>query len=236
MLRTICACDIDNTILTNHDAWDKLCRNVSWSLTGTIFSLSRLPNGAPDHHWLAKNLDDIIKERLWQIRHSGSPITAKMFYEELECALENAVDEMPPAKKFEGVELLLSEICRFCSAKPVIITSGPRFLQLHALQQTRLISYFHPRYAFFHNQFKDKTEALRKLAALTRPDVLIHIGDLPSDMAAVLEPTLPVPRCLAVGVAVEKHMGAAALRRAGAQFVFEKFTASTIEDFKVLVR
>ena len=228
--RLICVCDLDNSVYTNYPGWDHACALAAKHYGWKPFTFTHHADGSRDHGFAMRSIAETLTLRLHEIGEEPHHIESKTFFETLG-EKANVLGSDIRATKFEGIETFLEFLRRVCHKYPIILSGGPRPLQIRALRQTELLPLFHQPDWFFLGDFITKERMLKKFAERFEPCTLIHISDTPDDMAALHASSVKAERKIAIGVTAAGMVRPKALRDAGADFIIERFTNETIRKF-----
>lgn len=215
--------DVDNTLLTSHEIYDEAYLRTSRELLGREFSMTTNPDGSPDRAFSKMNNLQIFLRRLEQLGLSDAPVGLEQFFERFE---EHAVDAAAtlPFALFEGVGDFLNDMSR--DARLTILSGGPERLQRTILQHAGVLQYFDMANARFLFNVLDKGAALSEMVEELGPEILIHVGDAPSDMQAVKVLQKPEQR-MAIGVTIVGLTTNDELQAAGADLVLGSYVGAT---------
>lgn len=228
--------DIDNTLLTNWEGWDRAFQSLGLFITQRQFSMTKRPNGTFDSEFSKKTPWQLFQERLAEIDFSQNGLTEKDFYHALGVQYAHP-DCQGCVKPFAGVRDFVRGVGHVTDHPMWVITGGPRQMQIRVLGEAGLLDRFDIRGSRFGGEFETKRHALAQMAESAEPTTLVYVGDSPSDMHALctIACGLPRSRKLAVGVTIAGLSTAEELRSAGANMVVDRFDHQTLGEMQSLI-
>jgi FMN phosphatase YigB (HAD superfamily) len=228
--------DIDNTLLTNWEGWDRAFAGFGLYLTGMQFSMTKRSDSTFDSEFSKKTPWQLFQERLAEIGFSQNGLTEKDFYQALGVQYAHP-DCQGCVKPFVGVRDFVRGVGRVTDRAMWVITGGPRQMQIRVLGEAGLLDRFDIKGSTFGGEFKTKRHALEQMAEVEEPASLVYVGDSPSDMHALCTTACGLPRArkLAVGVTIAGLSTTEELRSAGANIVVDRFDPQTIGEIQSLI-
>jgi len=222
--------DIDNTLVRSHDYYDEGYRQTSRKILGPNyeFIMTRRPDGSPETEFSKLTTLEILDRRLKELGLEPAQVDPKEFFRVLAEAAREYVER-------EGVYVYpgVGEVLEGTSerGKNIVVTSGPRELQLSVLEKTGLIGRFDIDQSYFLGDFKNKTEVIERVSQKPGTESINFFGDAPSEMEAVRRAKYPEGKYgIAFGVTVEGLVTAAELKAAGADKIIPIYTPEVLRE------
>ena len=230
----IFAWDIDNTLVRSHSYYDEGYRQASRKFLGPEheFIMTRRPDGSPETEFSKLTTLEILNRRLKEFGLDPSQVDPKEFFRVL---AETAREYVKKGEVYvyPGVEGVLAGTGE--RGKNIVITSGPRELQLAVLDRTNLISHFDIEQSYFLGDFERKTNALEKILQRPETESIKFFGDAPSEMEAVRKVQYPEGKYgIAVGVTVEGLVTDEELRAAGADEIIQTYSPEVLRELDAI--
>jgi HAD superfamily hydrolase (TIGR01549 family) len=221
--------DVDNTLAQNWGIYDEAYRRTSRQILGQEFIMTRKPDGTEDWTFSRMTNPQLLETRLRQLSIEPDSIDFDRFFAAFNLHAGQVAQDVP-TNVYPGAEEFLAGLS---GARLILLSSGPMQLQLAALKP--IVGYFDLSNSLFLGEFKEKREALERIAVLDEFRNFVCIGDAPSDMEACVAANVAAVRKLAVGITLSGLLGREELFRAGANFVLKNYSPKSLENLKQLL-
>lgn len=231
MIKSLLIFDIDNTLVASYGIYDEAYRLTSREILGKEFIMTKNPDGSSDTMFSKMSNPEILRKRAGQLEIRPETVDEKVFFERFD-EISRQVVETGDFLIFEGVRDFIKSIVN--NRKLVILTSGSRKFQTTILKRTGLSEYFDLSQSLFLGDYTSKQEAIEKIYQQNQTSIIAHFGDAPKDMSAIREANIGAKK-VAVGVIVAELSTPDELRKAGADFIIEKFDSATLSDLEKFV-
>lgn len=231
MTKSLLIFDIDNTLVASYGIYDEAYRLTSREILGKEFIMTKNPDGSSDIMFSKMSNPEILRKRAGQLEIKPETVDEKVFFERFD---ENSkqVVETGDFLIFEGVRDFIKSLVN--DRKLVILTSGSKQFQTAILKRAGLSEYFDLSQSLFLGDYTSKREAIEKIYQKNQTSLIAHFGDAPKDMSAIREANIGAKK-VAIGVIVAELSTSDELRKAGADFIIEKFDNATLSDLEKVV-
>lgn len=233
-LMQISCWDVDNTLVRSHDYYDEGYRQASRKFFGpkNEFVMTRRPDGSPERDFSKLTTSELLERRLHELGIDSSQVDPVEFYRVLSEFAKDFVKK-EEIYVYPGVEEVLAGMGE--RGKNIIITSGPRELQLVVLETTGLREHFNLGQSYFFGDYINKRQVLEKILQEPETESVVFFGDAPSEMAAVKQASYPEGKYgIAVGVTVEGLSTAEELKAAGADEIIQAYSPEVLRELDII--
>lgn len=231
MTKSLLIFDIDNTLVASYGIYDEAYRLTSRQILGKEFVMTKNPDGSIDTTFSKMSNPEILKSRVVQLGIDPAGIDEKRFFEKFDENAKQAA-EIADFTVFAGVVNFVRALGN--NRKLVILTSGSKKLQTTILERAGLSEYFDLSQSLFLGDYKSKQEAIEKIYQQNQTSTVAHFGDAPKDMTAIHNADIKATK-VAVGVTFAGLSTSEELRKAGADFVIERFDDATLRELDKVV-
>lgn len=224
--------DIDNTLIDSREIYDEAYRLTSREVLGKEFIMSKNVDGTPTNKFSKMTNLEILQKRLNQLGITESVEEKKIFFEKFDKQATKLAKKMK-INVYQGAAEFLKELAT--RYKLVVLSTGPRNLQLASLERSGIKRYFDISRSLFLGEFKSKREAIEKISSGNKAEIIVHVGDSPADMRAMKDARLRNVKKMAVGVIVQGFSTKEELILNGADFIIEKYSPDLSKKFITMV-
>lgn len=231
MTKSLLIFDIDNTLVASYGIYDETYRLTSREVLGKEFIMTKNPDGSSDTMFSKMSNPEILRKRAGQLEIKPETVDEKVFFERFD-EISRQVVETGVFLIFEGVRDFIKSLVN--DRKLVILTSGSKKFQTTILKRAGLSEYFDLSQSLFLGDYASKREAIEKIYQQNQTSIIAHFGDAPKDMSAIREANIGAKK-VAIGVIVAELSTSDELRKAGADFIIEKFDNATLSDLEKVI-
>lgn len=224
-LKGVVIFDIDNTIVCSHSIYDEAFKKTAEQLIGVGFIMTKNPDGTVCH-FSKLTTQELLELRFEQLGIVASEEMFKNFYQRLN---KNAkvLGETSDFVVYKGVGAFIDSLSR--ENKLVILTTGPKDLQLAVLARSNLLNKFDLESSFFLSEFITKKQAIKDIYLKnSSAEYIVYVADAPADMKALFEADMNIKK-IGIGVLVQGLSAKEELEKAGATYIMKNYNQEVID-------